>query len=359
MPCSTASARARCLAAATTNRTFVIQATATDRQWPRWSRAVAELGLGAVLSIHLFTDEQMLGALNLYAGTDHVYDSDEIETATIVAAHVSVALARLRLQSDLWKAIDARHLVGMAQGILMSATRSRPSRRSRSCGEYSQNSNVRLHIVAQQVVTTRALPPSERDLAIGQEWGRDRWPSEPRGRARTGDMTTSPRTSVLLRHGKSAYPGGVIDHDRPLAARGRREAALAGEVISRLVGQVDAVLCSTATRTREILAATGIDAPVQFDDGLYDASPGEILDRITALTAGRDEAPAVLLVVGHSPGMPGTALTLADERSDRRRPRPGAAPFPDLGAGRAHRSRRLVRPGRRRATLTDLVIPRA
>lgn len=159
-----------CLAAATTNRTFVIQATATDRQWPRWSRAVAELGLGAVLSIHLFTDEQMLGALNLYAGTDHVYDSDEIETATIVAAHVSVALARLRLQSDLWKAIDARHLVGMAQGILMERYAITAEQAFSVLRRYSQNSNVRLHIVAQQVVTTRALPPSERDLAIGQEW---------------------------------------------------------------------------------------------------------------------------------------------------------------------------------------------
>lgn len=172
-------------------------------------------------------------------------------------------------------------------------------------------------------------------------------------------MTTSPRTLVLLRHGKSAYPGGVIDHDRPLAARGRREAALAGEVISRLVGQVDAVLCSTATRTRETLAATGIDAPVQFDDGLYDASPGEILDRITALTAGSDEAPAVLLVVGHSPGMPGTALTLADERSDRDALDQAQRHFPTsaLAVLIVHGAwSDLAADG---ATLTDLVIPRA
>ena len=37
-------------------------------------------------------------------------------------------------------------------------------------------------------------------------------------------MSAAPRTLVLMRHGKSGYPPGVADHDRPLADRGRREA---------------------------------------------------------------------------------------------------------------------------------------
>jgi phosphohistidine phosphatase len=32
-------------------------------------------------------------------------------------------------------------------------------------------------------------------------------------------------------------------------------------------------LCSTATRTRETLARTRIDAPVNYVDRLYDATP--------------------------------------------------------------------------------------
>ena len=35
-------------------------------------------------------------------------------------------------------------------------------------------------------------------------------------------------TLVLLRHAKSAYPDDVADHDRPLNARGRRDAPAAG-----------------------------------------------------------------------------------------------------------------------------------
>ena len=32
-----------------------------------------------------------------------------------------------------------------------------------------------------------------------------------------------------MRHAKSDYPDGVADHERPLAPRGDREAALAGD----------------------------------------------------------------------------------------------------------------------------------
>ena len=71
------------------------------------------------------------------------------------------------------------------------------------------------------------------------------------------------RTLILLRHGKSGYPPGVADHDRPLAPRGERQAALAGAWISQHLPPVDLVLCSTAERTRQTLARTGIMAPKQ------------------------------------------------------------------------------------------------
>ena len=69
------------------------------------------------------------------------------------------------------------------------------------------------------------------------------------------------RTLVLMRHAKSDYPDGVTDHDRPLAARGDREAGLAGDWLRETAPTIDAVLCSTATRTRQTLERTGIVAP--------------------------------------------------------------------------------------------------
>ncbi len=115
------------------------------------------------------------------------------------------------------------------------------------------------------------------------------------------------RTLVLLRHAKSAYPDGVPDHDRPLAPRGRREAGLAGDWLRTNLPPIDAVLCSTATRTRETLTHTAIDAPVRYVARLYDAMPGTVIEEITHVS---DDV-AVLLVVAHEPTMTQVALGLA------------------------------------------------
>jgi phosphohistidine phosphatase len=120
-------------------------------------------------------------------------------------------------------------------------------------------------------------------------------------------VTDRYRTLLLLRHAKSDYPAGVADHQRPLAARGQREAALAGDWLRAHVPAVDAVLCSTATRTRETLARTRIDAPVSYVERLYDATPGVVIDEIN----GVDSEVATLLVIGHEPAMSSVALGLA------------------------------------------------
>jgi phosphohistidine phosphatase len=130
-------------------------------------------------------------------------------------------------------------------------------------------------------------------------------------------MSKRYRTLLLLRHAKSDYPPGVADHDRPLAGRGIRQARLAGDWLRAHAPAVDAVLCSTATRTRETLAQTLIDAPVQYVDGLYGARPGEVIDEINRVPSRFDEQVETLLVIGHEPAMSQVALGLAiSEESD-------------------------------------------
>ena len=122
-------------------------------------------------------------------------------------------------------------------------------------------------------------------------------------------MSTPDHTLLLLRHAKSDYPDGVDDHQRPLASRGIREAALAGDWIRANAPEVDAVLCSTATRTRQTLERTGIDADVRFEDDLYDTTPGTVL----GLVNGMSDDVLTLLIVGHEPTMSMLALGLAAE----------------------------------------------
>lgn len=116
-----------------------------------------------------------------------------------------------------------------------------------------------------------------------------------------------------MRHAKSDYPPGVTDHERPLAKRGEREGALAGEWLRANVSPVDAVLCSSAARTRQTLARAAVGAPVTYLDELYDTTPGETLRQINAV----GEDVTTLLVVGHEPTTSEVALRLAGPGSDR------------------------------------------
>lgn len=124
-------------------------------------------------------------------------------------------------------------------------------------------------------------------------------------------MTDRYRTLLLLRHAKSAYPPGVVDHDRPLAPRGVREAGLAGDWLRAHAPAVDAVLCSTAARTRDTLARTRIAAPVEYLDRIYDATPGTVIDEINRVQQHFDVDVQTLLVIGHEPAMSAVALGLA------------------------------------------------
>jgi phosphohistidine phosphatase len=121
------------------------------------------------------------------------------------------------------------------------------------------------------------------------------------------------RTLVLMRHAKSDYPDGLPDHERPLANRGVREAGIAGDWLRANVQGIDAVLCSSAVRTRQTLVRTSVDAPVSYRDQLYGASPDTVIDEIN----GVDDDVTTLLVVGHEPTMSHLALGLAGPGSDR------------------------------------------
>jgi len=120
------------------------------------------------------------------------------------------------------------------------------------------------------------------------------------------------RTLILMRHAKSAYPPGVDDHERPLNLRGTRQATQAGTWLQDNFNRIDAVLCSTATRTRATLAQTGVHSQlVRFSDKLYDSTPGITLGEINAVP----DSAITVLVVGHEPTTSQLALALANAGS--------------------------------------------
>jgi phosphohistidine phosphatase len=120
------------------------------------------------------------------------------------------------------------------------------------------------------------------------------------------------RTLVLLRHGKSDWSGGEPDHLRPLAPRGRRQVPDSGRWLAENVRDIDLVVVSPATRTRETwrLAAAELATPppVRVDDRVYGGSTGSLLDVLRELP---DDATTVVLV-GHNPGVEDLVAHLTD-----------------------------------------------
>lgn len=136
----------------------LVDDTLDDAHWPRWSEQVSELGLRSVLSIQLQTAERSFGTLNLFSRTPGSFTPSDVAVAKTFARHASVALASSEEIYHLQIAVDSRKLMGMAQGILMERFMIGSDRAFDVLRRYSQTSNTKLSVVAQQVVDERRLP---------------------------------------------------------------------------------------------------------------------------------------------------------------------------------------------------------
>ncbi|MFE9672515.1 SixA phosphatase family protein [Streptomyces sp. NPDC006259] len=136
-----------------------------------------------------------------------------------------------------------------------------------------------------------------------------------------------PRRIVLFRHAKADWPQ-VTDHERPLADRGRQDAARAGRRLTGTGIPVDLALCSTATRTRETWKLAVHEFPHRprtvYEERIYEASPGELI----ALLNETPEEVHNLLLVGHNPGIEGLAEILSGAAEGDARERMTRRGFP-------------------------------
>lgn len=131
---------------------------ARELRWPRWSRAVVDLGYRSVISLPLAAKERCYGSLNVYATRPDAFDDDDVAVTTILARHASVALSSSRDVEGLRRAVDARKLIGMAMGLIMERYGIESDQAFEVLRRYSQDRNVKLREVARGVVEDRTLP---------------------------------------------------------------------------------------------------------------------------------------------------------------------------------------------------------
>ncbi len=108
---------------------------------------------------------------------------------------------------------------------------------------------------------------------------------------------------VLLRHAH-ALSEARSDFERPLSVRGEHDAAQVGALLAREFGSFDAVVASSARRTRRTaeLVCNALAYPLErisFEDSAYEASTGTLLALLQALPDTCRRA----LLVAHNPGI--------------------------------------------------------
>jgi phosphohistidine phosphatase len=110
------------------------------------------------------------------------------------------------------------------------------------------------------------------------------------------------KTVYLMRHGKSKQdPACETDFERPLAKRGKRDAARVGEYLAGHDCLPDLILSSPAERARDtalrMAEAADYQGEVRFCDVLYMTDDDAYLDLIREL----DDTIGAVMLVGHNP----------------------------------------------------------
>ena len=122
------------------------------------------------------------------------------------------------------------------------------------------------------------------------------------------------RELLLLRHGKSDWPEGVADFNRPLKKRGKKAALRIGEWLLEQQLCPDWIVSSPAQRASETAEklCKGLKLKkrqaLHFDDRIYESG----LETLKQVLADCPDFPQRVLLVGHNPGLEQLLMDLVE-----------------------------------------------
>lgn len=126
------------------------------------------------------------------------------------------------------------------------------------------------------------------------------------------------KTLTILRHAKSSWSDSTLpDHDRPLNARGERDAPMMAGRLRQAGIRPSLILCSSAARARATAQeiAREISYPLEFlqrEKALYHAGVKALIDVLAEQDVGFNS----ILIVGHNPGLTDLANYLVPDLTD-------------------------------------------
>ncbi|WP_030183508.1 GAF and ANTAR domain-containing protein [Streptomyces violaceorubidus] len=127
-------------------------------RWPKYVPQARKLNLGSMMGFLLFTEDEDLGALNLYSYRPGAFTEADETAGWLLASHAAVAFSSARTHAQLQEAIGTRHTIGEAMGILMGRHRLTEDQAFAALRRYSQDHNVKLREVAARVCERGTMP---------------------------------------------------------------------------------------------------------------------------------------------------------------------------------------------------------
>jgi hypothetical protein len=149
-----------CLRSAERDENYLLFDVEAETRWPRFCRALAEhTAYRSVLSFQL--EAQDSAALNLFADQPAAFSDDDVDLATVFAAHASTLVA-IHETADhaahLEAALQTNREIGAAIGVLMAHHKVTQDGAFALLRTASQTLHRKLRDVASEVVVTGTLP---------------------------------------------------------------------------------------------------------------------------------------------------------------------------------------------------------
>lgn len=148
-----------CITAALECRVVRSGSLGGERLWPRFGPRVGRLGVHSVLSLPLLLPGQVVGAIDVYARSQDVFDEHAVQlgeqfaSPAAVAVHNAQVLAAAReLATQLQTALFTRPVIDQAIGLLRGRSGGSADEAFAQLRRVSQREHTKLAVVAEQLM---------------------------------------------------------------------------------------------------------------------------------------------------------------------------------------------------------------
>lgn len=147
-----------CVDAVVDEDVYLVPDMREETRWPHWTPHAVSHDVLSVLSVPLVAGGRTVGGLNLYASEPGAMTEDDVDDAVAFARAAARLLAVSHEITNLRTAMSTRRTIGAAQGILRHRYGIDLDEAQALLVRISRHSNVKLAVVAQQVVDANGVP---------------------------------------------------------------------------------------------------------------------------------------------------------------------------------------------------------